>query len=161
MDSRTSNSSCHVNDFYFLICRSGNFNWCFIVCWLTKRILRKIITKINRRCYYVLSRCIYCCIFVTLQKKNQTHGTLFKLVNLMGKGISQIHNLGANLYLQHCRTYDSHILPTSCFYQSKRSKTLWKWHLSQTWPIFLMVTPQHHRIYLGTTIFKRFMYFFI
>jgi len=140
VDFSSSHTRCHVNNCYFLICSCCCVDWCAVLCWLTKRVWRKINAEINCRCHYVLDCCFHCCLFVTLQKTNQTHGIVLKLVDLMGKIITQIHYLGAYFYRQQYRTYRFDLFPTSCFYQSKRSQTIWKWHLSQTGPNFLMVT---------------------
>ena len=160
VDFGPSNPCWHVNNCYFLIFSCFCVDWCVIFRWLTKGFWREIIVEINRRCHYVLNFCVYCCLFVTVQKKNQTHGTFLKLVNLICKIITQIHHLDSYFHRQQHRTHSFDLFPTPCFYKSKRSQTIRKWHLSQTWSNFLMVTSQYYWVHLGTSILKGFMYFF-
>lgn len=105
--------------------------------------------------------CVYCCVYSVVQEKNQTYGTVLGVVNIMGERESQVHPLDSHFHHKYSGPHRPDLLPALGLYQSKRPSTSIERHLPQTEASVHLVTAQHNRIYLGSSIPQGLMYLFI
>lgn len=109
------------------------------------------------RCNVVDCR-VYCGLYSVIQEKDQTYGLVLGVVNIMGQGKSQVHSMDSYFHHKHSRPHRPDLLPALGLYQPERPSTSIERHLPQTETSIHLVTSQHNRIHLGSSIPQGLMY---